>query len=325
MPINYWLERLYALALLLIALKLKLGVALRDFAERHSSRFVVQAVLFLFPSLLLWTLLGLLFHSRSTDSEIQSPRLYANHLLSLAELMVGWFVCYAILSWSARGAWLWFWLLYELTWLAFAIALAALPLHLPEIYSPLTAQRPALAKMVQAAELRHTAKDSLISITVDSSEIGSSAESFGVTNYFAVTLSPGMLRKLDDSQLLFVVGHEIGHIADGFRDLVVRACVSLVWISFAYTLAIQMITLYGPRLGIRGVQDWAGLPIFAICFVVFGSAATLGLNWYQQRLELQADCFAVGFMTGEVEHPVDVAQSALVKIQPRTDTGWRSF
>jgi Zn-dependent protease with chaperone function len=333
MPINFWLNTLYALILLLIALKFKIGVAFRDFAERHSSRFVVQAVLFLFPSLLLWTLLGLLFHiptdsllfARSISSEIRSARLYASHLGSLIELMVGWFVCYAILRWSPRSAWLWFWLLYEVEALALAIALAEMPLHLPQFYSPLSAQRPALAKMVQAAELRHAVKVPPISIMVDSSDTGSLAESLGVARFFTVALSQGILRNLDDSQLLFVVGHEIGHIADGFRDLVLEACVELVWISFAYAVAIQLITWYGPRLGIRGVQDWAGLPIFAICFLVFSSVATLGLNLYEQHQELRADCFAVGFMTGEVDNPVAVAQSAMIKLQPRDDNGWRGF
>ena len=67
------------------------------------------------------------------------------------------------------------------------------------------------------------------------------------------------------------------------------------------------------------------MPIFAICFVVFGAVTNLGFDEYQQHMELRADCFAVGFTTGEVEHPVDVAQSALVKMQPRNDSGWRSF
>ena len=241
--------------------------------------------------------------------------------------MVDWFVCYSILRWSPRSAWLWFWLLYEVEGLKIAITLAQMPLHLPHFYSPLTAQRPALAKTVQAAELRHAVKVPPISIMVDSRNTGSFAGSVGVAGYFSITLSQGMLKTLDDPQLLSVVGHEIGHIADAdaLHRLVVRACVALVWIPFAYALAIQMITRFGPRLGIRGVQDWAGLPILAICFVVFGSVATLGMNWYQQRVELRADCFAVGFITGEVEHPVAVAQSALVKIQPRNDTGWRSF
>jgi len=333
MPINFWLDTLYALVLLLVALKFKICVAFRDFAERHSRRFVVQAVLFLFPSLLLWTLLQLLFHittdsllfARSISSEIESASLYAKHLRSLVDLTVGWFVCYAILRWRARGAWFWFWLLYVVASLAYAISLAAMPLHLPEIYSPLTVQRPALAKMVQAAELRHAVKDQPISIMVDSSEAGSFAESFGVARYFTVTLSQGLLRNLDDSQLLFTVGHEIAHIADGLHRFVLQACVALLWISLAYALAIQTIFWYGPRLGIRSIQDWAGLPIFAICFLVFSSVATLGLNWYQQRLELRADCFAVGFITGEVERPVAVAQSALMKLRPSNDSSWRSF
>lgn len=111
MPIDFWLDTLYALVLLLIALKFKIGVVFRDFAERHSSRFVVQALLFLFPSLLLWTLLRLLFQittdsllfARSISSEIQSARPYAKHLASLVDLMVDWFVCYAILD-GAREA-----------------------------------------------------------------------------------------------------------------------------------------------------------------------------------------------------------------------------
>jgi Zn-dependent protease with chaperone function len=333
MPINYWLERLYALALLLVALKFKIAVTLRDFAERQSSYFLIQAVLFLIPSLLLWTLLRLLFHistdsllfARSIHSEIQSASLYAKNLVWFVNLIVDWFVCYAILRWSARGAWLWLWLVYEVEALALAIGMAEMPLHLPQFYSPLTAQRPALAKMVQAAELRHAVKVPPISIMVDSSDTGSFAGSVGVARYFSITLSQGMLKTLDDSQLLFVVGHELGHIADGLREVVFRACVSFVWISFSYALAIQMITWCGPRLGIRGVQDWAGLPIFAICFVVFGAVTNLGFDEYQQHMELRADCFAVGFTTGEVEHPVDVAQSALVKMQPRNDSGWRSF
>jgi len=320
MSIAVLLHALYALILLVVVLKFKVCVTLRDFVERRSRRFGIQALLFLFPSLLLWALLEGFFHlathklflTGSVVSDIQSRSLYLDHLELLLELMLDWFAFYAILRWIVRGRSLWLWLLYESAHLAFLISIGAMPPHLPEVFSPLTAQRPALAKLVQSAEAHHRVKVPLSRIFVG----GVSTESVGLGKYSTVLLSRGILGRLDDAQLLFVVGHEMGHLADNRYKMMISGCVMLVDIFLAYTLGVRMIARYGPELGIKGVQDWAGLPLFAICFVVFGGVRTLGMNWYQLHLEKRADCFGVQFIATEVRNPAEIAASALLEGVP---------
>lgn len=313
---------LYDLIVLVVSLRLKLCVTLRDFVERRSRRFSFQAVLFLLPSLFLWAVLELLFHIatykrgliRPDVSSILSLNVFGNHLLLFVELLASWFAFYAILRWSPLGYSFWLWLLYEASIVTYAVGLGSIPFHLPEIYSSLTTRRPTLAKMVQTAETRHAMREWAAPIFVDTSEHRPIAQDVGIAKYSAIVLSEGILRRLDDAQLLFVVGHELGHLADSFRKNVVLGCVMLVEIFLAYHLGARIIVWYGPGLGIRGVQDWAGLPLFAICFVLLGTVRALGMNRYQLHLEDRADCFGVEFIAAEVENPVEVAASALIEL-----------
>lgn len=252
MSIVVLLHALYALILLIVVSKFKLCVTLRDFVERRSRRFGIQAVLFLFPSLLLWALLEgffrvathKLFLTGSVISDIRSRNLYLDHLELLLELMLDWLVFYSILRWSARGRPLLLWLVYEVAQLALLTGRGAMPAHLPEIFSSLTAERPALAKMVQSAEAHHMVTVPLSRIFVG----GDRTESIGVGKYSAILLTRGMLGQLDDPQLLFVVGHEMGHLADNRYQTVISGCVMLAEILLAYTLGVRMITQYGQSL-----------------------------------------------------------------------------
>jgi len=327
MPATSLLYTLLALTVLFVSLKLKIISIFRDFAEKTSSRFILQAILFLFPSLLLWIVLQASIQILTYSSYLAKPMMFeglpryflADKLLTFVGLLAVWFVFYVSVRWTPRIAFLWLWVLYEVAITAYSIGVALTPSHLPEYYQPLASQRPSVAKMVQAAEPRPPAEETPIPVFVETSEDGVAAESFGVGKYSSIVLSNRISRRLDDGQLLFVIGHELGHLAVRIRDLVTQACVTLLAIFLAYSLGYRMIARYGPRMGVRNPQDWAGLPVFAMCFITLATVKTLGLHWYQQHLEESADCFAIEFAASQIKNPAEVAVSTLTLLTSSSD------
>ncbi|TNY34685.1 M48 family metallopeptidase [Thermomonospora catenispora] len=97
-----------------------------------------------------------------------------------------------------------------------------------------------------------------------------------------IVLNTGLIDLLDDEELRFVVGHEVGHILSGHA---------------VYRTMLLILTSLGARLA------WVPLGNLAI------GAIVIGLQEWQRKSELSAD--RAGLLTGQ---DVDAAKRALMKL-----------
>jgi Zn-dependent protease with chaperone function len=107
------------------------------------------------------------------------------------------------------------------------------------------------------------------------------AMTIGVDNPFIV-LNTGLIDLLDDEELRFVVGHEVGHVLSGHA---------------VYRTMAMILTSLGARIA------WLPLGNIAI------AAILMGLNEWQRKSELSAD--RAGLLAGQ---DVEAAKRALMKL-----------
>ncbi len=235
----------------------------------------------------------------------------------------------AVFLYAAMRAWPSSW------WLAASLALALLtiaathlaPLALPWLHHLQPLERPALRRRLETLVRRAGAA----AIGIHEWRLGTdpprpNAALVGIGSTRRVLLTDALLADYSDDEIEVVVAHELAHHVH--RD---------VWKTMAYeTLASAAacgaaqwaLQSVGPRLGLAGVDDVAGLPIA----VLAAGAALLLLapvtNLISRRLERRADRYAVD-LTGKPEALASslrrLAAQSLAEERPSRVTAWLSY
>jgi Zn-dependent protease with chaperone function len=127
-----------------------------------------------------------------------------------------------------------------------------------------------------------------------------------------IVLWDTIIQKLDEPELLFVMGHEMGHYALGH---VVRGILCLSLLTFVafygiHRVADKLIPRHGARFGFSQLSDVASLPLIVLLFNVFSLVLTPIGFAYSRHLEHEADRFGV-----EITHFNHAAATGFVKLQ----------
>ena len=95
------------------------------------------------------------------------------------------------------------------------------------------------------------------------------------------------------AQIQFVFGHEMGHYVLGHipKQIAFLAVLLLVALYAGYRLMNWALSRWGSRWEIRGVEDWASLPLLILIFTVFSFAAEPIVNGMSRYYEHQADVY----------------------------------
>jgi len=132
---------------------------------------------------------------------------------------------------------------------------------------------------------------------------------FGATQRIVLwdTIIAGMSR----DELLFVMGHEMGHYRLGhiWKGIALYAVLSFALFGFAQFTATAAMRRFGGRWGFHALHDLASLPLMAL---VLGLAFQLALpvrNAFSRAVEHEADVFAL-----EVTHDNDAGARAFLKL-----------
>ena len=319
----YLISTVYGFGIMFFFVHLRWAAKFRDCAERVSRSRLVQAfiVIPLFTSSL-WTLL-------------LPPLLYGHHIglrfgLSVqgwgswfrdrgVELLitcvvgvfVGW-ILYFVIHKSPRLWWLYFWFA-VIPISAFVVFITPAVIDpMFNKFEPLDSTQPQLVSALEAVVQRAglTIPRSRMFVMKASAKVtGSNAYVTGFGSTKRVVVWDTAITKLSVPELQVVFGHEIGHyvldhVVEGF---IFAMLVALGLFYCCYRVATWALRTQGGRWQLRGLDDWASMPLLLLIASVLMFVSSPITNGFSRYLEHQADTYGLEVTHGLVPDSSQVA------------------
>jgi len=146
--------------------------------------------------------------------------------------------------------------------------------------------------------------------SVDTKTVNAYVTGFGNTK--RIVLWDTILAKLNERQLMTVMGHEMGHYVLGhvFKAIFFFSFITIVLLYAAYRMAGGMIEKYRDRFGFDQLSDVASLPLLLLLINIFAFVITPGLFAFTRHQEHEADRFGL-----EITKDNYAAATAFVRLQ----------
>ena len=319
----YFLSVIWNLAILLLLLRSSFFAKLRDFAESRTRSLALQAVIYVPALFALLALLNLpirlyshylsLYYQQSIEPWI--PWLWDWTKAQLLEISLALLVItllFALIRSRPRSWWLFAWL--AAIPLSFFLGLIA-PWYVDPLFnkfSPLQEKYPQLVESI--VTLTYAAGHPVPRSQMFLME--ASAKTNAINAYVAglgpskrIVIWDTSIKKTKPEELLFIVGHEMGHYVLGH---VIKG--------FAYFLALLFVALFlanrflqwaivrwGHSWGIRAQSDWAALGALLLLFNVVGFFGEPVGNAISRAQEHAADAYGLQLIQGLIPNVNEVA------------------
>ncbi len=146
--------------------------------------------------------------------------------------------------------------------------------------------------------------------SVDTEKVNAYVTGIGGTK--RVVLWDTILKKLDEREVLFVMGHEMGHYVLGHVPLQIGLGFGLILIGLysIHRLARGMIARWGGRFGFHDLADVASWPLIVLLFSLAMFILTPAILAIGRYVEHQSDVFGL-----EITRDNHAAATAFVKLQ----------
>ncbi len=322
----YFLNAAYGLLVLLLVVGWRVAPKLRDRAERASQRRLAQVVIYAPLLLLLLAILGLPtdiyghWLSLKYEQSIQGWGSWAwdwtkGQLIALViETILVW-ILYGVIRRSPRRWWFYFWLaaLPILVFLLFITPVVIEPLFYK--FEPLAAKQPVLVEGIEKVLARGG-----VAIPRERMFEMHASEKLKALDAYVTGLGPSKrvvvwdttVAKMTTPQTLFVFGHEMGHYVLNHipKGIAFLAALLLVFLYLGYRGMQGALARWGPRWSIRGVDDWASLPVLLLLLGISSFLASPLTNTFSRHLEHEADVYGLEVVHGVVPDSQEVAAEA---------------
>jgi Zn-dependent protease with chaperone function len=322
----YFCNFAYGIMLLLLILHFHLGPRFRDWAERATGHRFLQAMVFV-PSLFLTLDVlslpgGVTRHwlSRRYGQSIQGWGSWVwdwtkGEMVAIGLAIFLVWLLYAVMRRSPRRWWFYAWLgaVPILVFLVFLSPLVVEPLFFS--FKPLAPADPQLAQQLERV-VRHAGQnipESRMYIMNASSKLNElNAYVSGLGDSRRVVVWDTTIARMTTPEIVFVFGHEMGHYVLGHvRDgLIFASGVLLVFLFVGSRLFAWVVRRFGSAWRLRGVDDWASLPVLLLLVAVFSFLFTPVSNAYSRHLEHQADQYGLEVVHGIIPDSPEVAARA---------------
>jgi STE24 endopeptidase len=300
---------LYGLAVLWMILRWNLAPKYRDWAERAFSRRLFQALVF--APLILLTI-GV-FELPISVYENWVSRAYGLSVQGWGSWSWDWVkaqmvgvvigtiavaILYAVIRSSPRRWWFYFWL----ASLPLALSLSFLqPLVVDPLFhefKPLAEKAPALTvaleKMLQRAG-ENIPRERMFWMGAAKKSTALNAYVTGIGASKRIVVLDTTIAKMSAPQIVFVAGHETGHyVLYHIPKLIAWNAAILLAVFYAgYRLVGWILARWGRDWGIRGIDDWASLPVLMVLLTIFTFALNPLTNAISRHYEHQADQYGL--------------------------------
>ncbi|HMD43291.1 MAG TPA: M48 family metallopeptidase [Candidatus Acidoferrum sp.] len=297
--------------ILSILLLLQLGIVakLRDFAEGVGRSRVLQSLIFI-PCLILILAVAHL------PISIYGQRLVLQYELSvqgwgswiwdwtkreLLTIAVGFLVIwilFGVIGWKPRTWWLYFWIaIVPVAFFLFFISPWVFdPLF--NTFEPLERNHPELVQSIGKLTERagvpiRPGSMFLMEASAKTNEINAYVTGFGASK--RVVVWDTTIEKAPPEEVLYIVGHELGHyvlghVWKGFLFFVLGMFLGLY---SAHRLFEGMVSRWGRNWGVRGQEDWAALAVLLLIMQVLEFLGTPLENGFRRIQEHEADVYGL--------------------------------
>jgi Zn-dependent protease with chaperone function len=322
----YFIEFVYGVIALLLVLRWRLAPKFRDWAERATGRRLVQAVIYTPLLLLTVGILGLpvdIYSQRlekKYDLSVQSWRSWAwdwtkGELIAFVIGTILVWILYAVIRHSARRWWFYFWLasLPILLFVFFITPLVIDPLFYK--FEPLEQTQPGLVAALEQVVHRGgmnipPGRMFLMKASEKTKALNAYVTGFGASK--RVVVWDTTIQKMGTPEVVFAFGHEMGHYVLGhiWKGLVFFAGLFFVFLYFGYRFIHWALQRWGAGWGIRGLDDWASLPVLLLLFSIFAFVFDPISNTFSRYIEHQADIYGLEITHGITPNSGQVAATS---------------
>jgi Zn-dependent protease with chaperone function len=325
---------LYGLVVLWLILRWRLAPKYRDWAERSSSKRLVQAMVF---SPLLILTVGVLelptgiyqnWLSRKYGISVQGWRSWSldwgkGELIAMIVGTIFVMILYAVIRRSPHRWWFYFWLvsLPISLFIFFLQPLVVDPLF--HKFEPLVEKDPALTAALE--QMVHRAGENIPRermFWMGAAEKSTALNAYvtGIGGSKRIVVWDTTIAKMTTPQVVFVAGHETGHyVLYHIPKLLAFGAATLFVIFYlGYRCVDWMLIRWGGGWGIRSLDDWASLPVLLLLLTFFSFVLNPVTNAVSRHYEHQADQYGL-----EVTHGLtpDSGQVAAQAFQALGDVG----
>lgn len=299
----------YGLVVLWVVLRSKLAACYRDWTEAFSAKRFLQSAVFS-PLLLLTTAFLTLpldvygeWVEKKYGISVQRWGSWSwdwvkAELISLVVGTILIWLLYVVIRRSPRRWWFYFWLV-------------ALPIGVflffigPWVidpmfhkFEPLQQKDPALTasleKMVQHAG-ENIPPDRMFWMGAGEKTTGLNAYVTGIGASKRIVVWDTTIAKMNTPQIVYVAGHEMGHyvLLHIPKGLAFFAVLLLLFFYLGYRCIGCVLARWGAGWGVRGLDDWASLPVLLLLLSVFFFVANPIASAFSRHYEHQADQYGL--------------------------------
>ena len=319
-----FVDSFYGLAVCLLVLSTGASARIRDLAHRVSGRRYVRALAYVALYSLLGFALGFPL-SYAEDFSLEHRYQLSNQSFG------GWFgdqakalliqviflgvipitmLAYRQIEKSPRRWWLWFSCL-SLPFITAAVLIQPLVIE-PAFnkFSPLKDQHLRASILAEAARAGIPARRvDQVDRSTQTNKYNAYVSGFGPSQH--VVIWDTTLKGMDEREILFVTGHEIGHyvLHHIWKGIGFISALSFLLFWLTWRVAAPLARRYGPRWGFTELHDLASMPLLIAVLTVVVLVLTPIFNWHSREIEHQADVFAV-----EITRDNDAGARSFIKL-----------
>ena len=306
---GYWLQLwgfLYGAAVAILLLATRLSARMRDLAARITRVSVLQTALYWVQYLVAVTVLsfpltvyqgfirehkyGLATQTFAPWLGDQAKGLAIGAVLGGLALMA----IYAVIRRAPRTWWLWG-AGVSLVFVGFTIAIA--PVFIEPVfnkYTPLTDEK-VKGPILRLARANGIPATDIFVFDASRQTTRVSANVAGFLGTQRIALNDNLLKRCSLPEIETVMAHEMGHYVLNHISKFLLQIGLLIVVGFAFVRWAfdRVAARWGPRWGIRGIADVAGLPLLVLLLSVFFFVLTPVTNTMIRTQEVEADIFGL--------------------------------
>jgi STE24 endopeptidase len=322
----YFFDVAYGLFLLALLLRLRVAPKFRDWAMNWTDSGFGQVAVFAPLLLLTLDVLSLptaIWEHRLALEYQQSIQNWGSWVADWTKgegvemalgILVVW-ILFAVIRWSPRRWWLFFWLAAVPLIILGAVAEPLLFEPLFFKFTPIAETQPRLASRIEQMTIRAGApipQSRIFEMKASAklNELNAYVTGMGASK--RVVVWDTTIRRMSEDEILFVTGHEMGHYVLGHvRNGVLIACgVLLIFLYLSYRALHRLLARWGETWAVRGPEDLAALPVLILLLSVFGFLFTPIQNAFSRHVEHQADQYGLEVIHGLIPDAPVVAAHA---------------